>query len=291
MDCKLCGAAGTTIVPKKVQGSNVARVRRCDACDYFFLTDVDLAGDFYKTDFETFMADRAADTSWTDPETHYERRLADAHQRIALLERHVDFKRVKRALELGCSTGFLLQALKERHPHIGVAGVEPGERHREYARTKGFSVVADLTELREKFDFVVSYFVLEHITDPEAWLRKVLEFANPGAQVVTVVPNVDEALVKAYHDPNYDQFVWQAPHLSYFTAKSLDMLFSRFTKDRAVIQNQRYSLSNHLNWLSGIKPKRSIDYPHITPEIDRQYKAALEQHGLADCLIGVMRLH
>lgn len=291
LKCRICQSTNIeTLVEKKVRGSEQAKVNKCHACGYHFLTDVDLGDDFYEEEFDTFMAERAKDNSWVDAKEHHASRLKDAHERLAILEKHIDFSAIESALELGCSSGFVLQALKERFPNMRLAGVEPSHRHREYAVNLGHDVSDSLESHNgKKFDFIFSYFVLEHIMEPESWLHSLQEYANPGCMVAMVVPNGDEAMVSTYPISNYDQFVWQLPHVSYFSERALNTLLERVGVDVKIQHHQRYTLSNHLNWLTGMKPKQSVDYDHLQT-VDEVYKEALEKHGIGDTLIGFFRI-
>lgn len=289
--CKICNSRDHVItLDKVVRGAPSAKVNHCSGCDYAFLSNVSFEENFYETEFNTFMAERSFDTSWNRPENHFQQRLAQGKDRLKRLESISDFKSTGSLLELGSSTGFLLQAFKESYPQMKLAGVEPGETYRDFSKDKGFETVKDLKSLKQNnFDCMVSYFVLEHIENPVLWVKELYGQIKSGGKMIFVVPNLNEALVKAYKDKNYDQFVWQAPHLSYFSEKALLRLFQTIDPNiKCVVHNeQRYGLSNHLNWLMGIKPETTINFPHITKEIDHLYAASLESSGLADSLIGI----
>ena len=288
--CKICGQdRSSSVLDKVVRGAPAARVHYCSSCDYAFLANIELDEAFYASEFNTFMAERSGDVSWNDAQAHFDARLPQAKQRLDRLEQHLDMHSINSVLELGTSTGFLLHTWRDRFPNCTVAGVEPGTEYREFCASKDLEVVETLTQLSgRRFDCLISYFVLEHIDDPKAWLQDLSKYVTAGGKIVCIVPNLNEVMVKKYQDAHYDTFVWQAPHLSYFSSTALAMLFEAAgCKTTAVHNEQRYSLSNHLNWLMGIKPKRSEDFAHVTAEIDRAYAQSLEQHDLADSLIGI----
>lgn len=74
----------------------------------------------------------------------------------------------------------------------------------------------------KKIDFVFSYHELEHMNDPENFLkdlRKVLD-QSTSAQVFFSVPNA----LKAFEEGDYSDVIYE--HVSYFTIPSLYFLFS-----------------------------------------------------------------
>lgn len=291
MECKLCNYKKCENLHKSVRGSNNAEVYYCKNCDFAFLVNIDIDESFYEHEFDTFMAERAGDTSWENSKEHFEQRMKDARERVLLLKKWIDFENINSILELGSSSGFLLKALEEEFPSIELCGVEPSEKHQNYARKKGLQIHSNLESLGEKkFDLILSYFVLEHILEPKKWLIELAKRANHNASFVAIVPNLNEALVKVYKDEHYDKFVWQLPHVSYFSEQSLNILLDSTFKNITVHHLQRYTISNHFNWLSGIKPKKSIEYSHITKDLDLAYKKSLEQNAIGDTLVGVSKI-
>lgn len=291
MTCKLCGSKGCKNLHKTVRGSEKAHVYYCESCDYAFLVDIDIDASFYEQEFDTFMAERAGDASWENSNEHFEQRMTDARQRVQQLKEWVDFAKIGSVLELGSSSGFLLKALEEEYLHLKLSGIEPSERHRQYANKIGLNTHSSLEALdHQTFDLILSYFVLEHILEPKEWIGELKKYANNNAYFIAIVPNLNEALVKVYEDKNYDKFVWQLPHVSYFSETSLKLLLDSTLGNSDIHHLQRYTLSNHLNWLSGIKPKKSIEYPHITSATNLEYKQSMEQHKIGDTLAGVTNI-
>ena len=101
---------------------------------------------------------------------------------------------VKRHLDIGCSAGLLLQSFQRAYG-CQVAGVEPGDAYREYARLQGLSVYATLDELRSektpRFDLISLAHVLEHLPDPVGYLVGLREdLLEPGGGLLVEVPNL-----------------------------------------------------------------------------------------------------
>jgi 2-polyprenyl-3-methyl-5-hydroxy-6-metoxy-1,4-benzoquinol methylase len=81
-------------------------------------------------------------------------------------------------LDIGCSTGLILQGFKKQYGCL-LAGIEPGDAYRTYARQQGLAVYSSLEELREKangkFTLISLSHVLEHLPDPVGYLVNLRE--------------------------------------------------------------------------------------------------------------------
>ena len=97
-------------------------------------------------------------------------------------------------LDLGCSTGYLLEDLQQNFPRAHLAGIDYVSSGLHAARAN----VADALLLRADaqklplvsglIDAVVSANLLEHIPDDLEALRQMFDVVRPGARVVLVVP-------------------------------------------------------------------------------------------------------
>ena len=99
-----------------------------------------------------------------------------------------------RILDIGCSTGVLLQQFQSRL-QARVYGVEPGNIYRQYAQALGLEVYASLDELRQagipRFNLVSMMHVLEHLPDPVDYLQKLrTQFLETGGWLLLEVPNL-----------------------------------------------------------------------------------------------------
>ena len=137
----------------------------------------------------------------------------------------------RRVLDLGCSSGALGAALKEREPGLEVVGVEIDRGYAADAAARLDRVVtADVEELARsdelgglgRFDCLIAADVLEHLVDPWSALRAYGELVDPGGALIVSLPNVKfwqtfwELLV---HDrwPRHAEGVFDETHLRWFT--------------------------------------------------------------------------
>jgi SAM-dependent methyltransferase len=106
--------------------------------------------------------------------------------------RHVTL--VTRHLDIGCSSGLLLQRFRDGFGSQPV-GIEPGDAYRSHARAQGIQVYASLNELRQsetaRFDLISMAHVLEHLPNPVEYLAELREtLLAPGGALLLEVPNL-----------------------------------------------------------------------------------------------------
>ncbi len=160
-----------------------------------------------------------------------------------------------RVLDVGCAYGFFLRALKERAGDVELYGVElDPEVCRQAAANLGGATVycADLSKdgravPEEHFDVVTLIDVVEHLDDPEAYLRLLARRAKPGGHILLSTPNVESLNARLYGD----RWVLHTPplHTYYFGPRSLSILLRRagwepvrlFT-ERTIFHNERHGM-------------------------------------------------
>jgi SAM-dependent methyltransferase len=97
-------------------------------------------------------------------------------------------------VDLGCSTGYLLEDLRARYPgafRVGVDLVAAGLRKAHELVPEAALLQADVCDLPfadESVDGVVSANLLEHVPDDRKALREIRRILKPGARAAIVVP-------------------------------------------------------------------------------------------------------
>jgi len=157
----------------------------------------------------------------------------------------------RRILDVGCGTGELGAALRERQ-ECEVIGLEPCEEaaraaHERITRVWPLSVEAWLEDPDYEYDCLICADVLEHLRDPEAVLRELWGCLDPSGTLVVSVPNarhwsVLEALVNGDY-PYTDAGLLDRTHLRLFTRREVQKLLWRagfeVVSTQAVLMNER----------------------------------------------------
>jgi len=190
--------------------------RVCRSCGLVFMSprfsDHDLA-EFYKRDYRLSYSGSEGQTAENvDIQTARGRHLAEfVHEHVAS---------ANRILDIGCSTGQLLMAIRKELGATTAVGVEPSNAHRGTAATRDITAYPSVEALCEQqpapFDVISMSHVLEHIAEP-AQLLELLRSRLLGEHgtLLLEVPNV------------YGSESYEIAHLLCFSPETLQLLLER----------------------------------------------------------------
>jgi SAM-dependent methyltransferase len=245
---------------------------------------------FYKQEFEKFMQKRGAkDKDWSSPDKHFQSNQGEAQRRLVSLKPYM--QKGMKVLEIGCSSGFMLSALKKMG--LQVYGLDPSEVFVEYVRLKGIPVFPNLEELEGafeiQFDLVLHYYVLEHIRQPVEFLKCYLDLLKKNGKMIFEVPCANDPLIELYRVPEFDRFYWSAAHHWYFNPESLTAVMKTCGCRFELYPEQRYDISNHMIWMRDGKPGGLGRFSHIFgKKLDDLYRHRLKESWYCDTIFAVM---
>jgi SAM-dependent methyltransferase len=128
----------------------------------------------------------------------------------AWVARYMEVGKPLRVLEIGCGAGWVLEGLRTLHPQCEYTGLEPSASACLLGRAAGLQVAKGslLSEAipfpvaQGGFDFIYSINVIEHVSDPVAFVHAASELLTEDGVLCTVCPNgsmVDPELLFSDH--------------------------------------------------------------------------------------------
>lgn len=277
MKCYLCGSLEHKLRDGKVRDNAKLDVLECKNCGLVFLSSTEhIAQSFYE---ESNMSENLTIDAWLH-ETY-----VDDTRRFEFVKEMIINKDI---IDFGSGAGgFLLKAKKIAK---SVTAIELDKKVVEHYKQNGINNSADIESLEnEKYDLITAFHVVEHLSDPIKTVKLLLAKLKKGGKLIVEVPNSDDALLTIYKNKAFSNFTYWSPHLFLYNAKTLQLLFSKIDEVEMefVKYIQRYSLSNHLYWLSHSSPGGHQKWGSFidSPELTKAYEAQLSSVGATDTVI------
>lgn len=187
-----------------------AQIFRCRRCTHAF------------SDPDSMLIQEAYDEAYFY-QTH--RRWFE-HPNISLFKQISDrIPQGSSVLDVGCGRGDLLRYLRSRRPDLQLTGVDFSGNSAQGIRFLQGDVLT--LEIPERFDFVVSLAVIEHVPDCVAFAKRLRELASPGGAVVVMTINASGVLYalarvgRALGIKLAFNRLYSRHHLHHFTRQSL----------------------------------------------------------------------
>lgn len=160
-----------------------------------------------------------------------------ARDRLNIL---IKFEKDGKLLEIGCGTGEFLELADDFG--FNVLGVDASKRYSSYAIKKGLNVkcgrLEDIGLDASQLNIIVIFHLIEHIEDPNKFLKQVFSYLKPGGLLFIVTPNVESLTNKVfgYMHPNFQQ----PDHLFFYSKKTLKDFLLRARFYTVLISSKEY---------------------------------------------------
>ena len=154
-------------------------------------------------------------------------------------------------LDLGCSSGGFLQAMKD--PSWKLYGIEMSDvvasRAESITGAKVFvGDILDAPYMPASFDVITCFHVFEHLYQPQAVLRKIAEWLKPGGIFYVMIPNIDSAGARIFG--SYWYALELPRHLYHFSPKSLSNLANSVGLEQmSLTTNREVFVENSVRYL------------------------------------------
>jgi 2-polyprenyl-3-methyl-5-hydroxy-6-metoxy-1,4-benzoquinol methylase len=154
---------------------------------------------------------------------------------------HLMYKKSGTLLEVGCGSGNHLKSLSG----LGwtVHGIDVDEKAVQSCLQSGLpastQTIEELKDQGKKYDAIVMSHVIEHVHNPEEFIKKCYELLNENGKIVLITPNVQSLSHKIFRkswlplDP--------PRHLTLFNMKSLSKIMKRSGFETSASSSIRFS--------------------------------------------------
>jgi len=230
-NCPICGCDDLKEAFNAVDhfsSGEVFPVSNCTRCGFHFTNNFpseNTIGKYY--DSPDYISHSDSDKGLTNRLYHYFRKRM-LKKKINLVADYLPPKDSPvRLLDIGCGTGYFLQAAKEQG--WGVSGIEKDEKARESAIIRTNIRVKDQNEFWEledkSFNVVTLWHVLEHLEKLNETIDKIKEITTPEGIIVIALPNCRS------YDAGFYKESWAAydipRHLWHFSPETVEKLLGK----------------------------------------------------------------
>ena len=177
---------------------------------------------YYESEKPNYISSNESESEWWD---------LTYGERISKIDSLAGYP-TKNWIDIGTGPGLFLDALKVRNRIA--TGIEPSIQAFNHAISKKYNVInaffdSTLASQLGEFDAGHLSEVLEHIPNPQDFLRIVKSVIKPGGFLCIVVPNDYNPIQKIFIENSGEVKWWLAPpfHLNYFDKISLENLILR----------------------------------------------------------------
>lgn len=287
--CSLCKFETSEIISSNVRDSKKHKIIKCKKCNHIQLFPIPTEKEEKK-----FYDENLQDKNIKFFGGIKENRIKSAYdtdRRVDLIKKIIP--KNGKILEIGSGHGFFLEAMEKLN--FDIKGVEISKEKRKLAKriTKAEILNVNLLVQNDdlgKFDAIVLFHVLEHLTNPSDFLKKIRLFLKPRGKIIIEVPNVDD--IQLTSNREYQKFYWQRGHLHYFNSKSLRSVIKKAGLTSKIFGVQRYSIENMISWRLTNKPQITdpiFQIPNPYTWIDEIYKKTLEKSLKSDTIVAVCK--
>lgn len=196
-------------------------------------------------------------------------------------------------LDYACGYGFLMELLLKdgydvdgleiSRDKIDVIRQRQGRGKDASCRLKTFNLMENgvtiPSDMHETYDLVTMFHLIEHITSPVDFLRKVSSLIKPNGYLLMELPNVSNLVMDV--SPQFNDFFYIRDHVAYYTPELLKRMVEK-AGYTVIAQRgtQIYSILNHMNWIINGTPQYTNPSYNVPPDLkwlDDYYRQYLDK--------------
>jgi SAM-dependent methyltransferase len=193
------------------------RVWHCASCAHSQTAPLPALEKFYAEDYHILTASEEEDQLYAVREG--QKIFRTEHQVATLLDK-IEFPSNAQVLDYGCGKAATLKALRGRRDDLAPHVFDVGEQYRDFwnafVPVENQAVNEVPAEWAGRFDAVISFFALEHVAAPKAFVAEAYRLLRDGGTFYFLVPNL--------FANSADLVV--ADHVNHFSESSLQQLLT-----------------------------------------------------------------
>jgi 2-polyprenyl-3-methyl-5-hydroxy-6-metoxy-1,4-benzoquinol methylase len=192
--------------------------------------------------------------------------------------------------DFGCGAGSYLKLSQSVAKSVN--GIELQQNFAEELNNIGIACHRSLQNIEKPLDVISLFHCFEHLPNPTSTLENIYASLKKNGDGVLIieVPHARDFLIENLKLKDFIDFTLWSQHLVLHTRESLRLLLADAGFKNITIEGvQRYSLANHLHWLSNKKPggHKSLLSALQTPELVAAYEGALARIDATDTLVAI----
>jgi SAM-dependent methyltransferase len=293
MICPICGSANArTIYYGKIRDGAPGRltdgdvpVYRCEACRVIWQGGgYCLRQRLYESDaYRESMGETVALSEF------YRKHDAEIFDKLNYTGTAV--YRDKLFMDIGCGGGGYADYIRGVARRVVLA--EPNENFAAQLRNKGYEVFAyagdALAKYENTIELITSYDVIEHVDDPQNFLRLAYKLLAPGGIAYIGTPT-EYPVLRELLGAVFDAFVFSVQHPWVFSRESLEFMARNcgFSEYRVEFY-QRFGIGNLIAWLQTHEPRGEAMYGFVTPALNNLYKSEMAREEAAEYIVLELR--
>ena len=277
--CYLCNSNKNFNRPGLVRDNKKLKILECVECGLVYLSSIKHIKETHYKESGMHSRKKPDIKSWLKS-TH-----SDDLRRYKFLKKQVFNKKV---IDFGCGAGGFLELVSKSAKEVH--GIEHEKAMQTSYLKRNLNVFTDLKpalKSKKKWNILTAFHVVEHLPDPVKVLKKLSKLLTNNGEMFIEVPNAEDALLTLYKNKAFQKFTYWSQHLYLFNSNNFKELAKQARlKIKWIRHIQRYSLSNHLYWLSKGKPGGHKVWNFFDDALlNRKYETSLASRGITDTII------
>lgn len=219
-NCPSCNKVKSNLLLKK-DGFSIVKCKYCDLIYVNPILDSEKYLNTYKSKtYQNIMKSLGE-------KSHKYRLERFGKERTSYLKKYLGNKKKINLLDIGCSTGFFIEAAKKEGWRC--EGLELNPSAARFGIKRGLKIYQTNLEnfkTNIKYDIITLFDVLEHLSNPKQIIKYAKKILKKNGLLYVYVPNWDSASRILMKEKNC-HFIWPTHHLTYFTPKTLLSFFNK----------------------------------------------------------------